>query len=54
MEVEKPPGKAANSDLKDRVWIESKNLWWIAFPSMLTKVTHFGTLVATQAGTLGN
>lgn len=37
------------SNLKERVWLESKKLWRIAFPAMLTKMTQFGALVVTQA-----
>ncbi|KAF2288116.1 hypothetical protein GH714_033565 [Hevea brasiliensis] len=51
MEIEKPPGKEEKTscDLKCRVWIESKKLWRIAFPSILAKITQFGILVVTQA-----
>ncbi|XP_059647260.1 protein DETOXIFICATION 24-like isoform X1 [Cornus florida] len=37
------------SELKVRVWVESKKLWRVAFPSMLTKVSSYGILVVTQA-----
>ncbi|XVF06717.1 hypothetical protein REPUB_Repub06bG0074800 [Reevesia pubescens] len=36
-------------DLKTRVWIESKIIWRIAFPSMLARVTSFGMIVVTQS-----
>ncbi|XVE90283.1 hypothetical protein DITRI_Ditri20bG0065900 [Diplodiscus trichospermus] len=39
-----------NSELKERVWLESKKLWRIAFPAMLTKLTSFGMFVITQLG----
>ncbi|XVE90276.1 hypothetical protein DITRI_Ditri20bG0065500 [Diplodiscus trichospermus] len=37
------------SDLKRRVWDESKIVWRIAFPSMLSRVTSFGMVVVTQS-----
>ena len=37
------------SDLKRRVWVESKTIWTIAFPSMLSRVTSFGMVVVTQS-----
>ncbi|KAG8647985.1 hypothetical protein MANES_09G134800v8, partial [Manihot esculenta] len=40
--------KDSNEELKKRVWEESKKIWRIAFPSMLTKITQFGMLVVTQ------
>ncbi|KAE8721399.1 MATE efflux family protein [Hibiscus syriacus] len=36
-------------DLKTRVWIESKTIWRIAFPSILSRVTSFGMVVVTQS-----
>ncbi|XP_022719922.1 protein DETOXIFICATION 24-like [Durio zibethinus] len=36
-------------DLKTRVWIESKAIWRIAFPSILSRVTSFGMMVVTQS-----
>ncbi|OMO49411.1 Multi antimicrobial extrusion protein [Corchorus olitorius] len=36
-------------DLKTRVWIESKAIWRVAFPSMLTRVTSFGMIIITQS-----
>ncbi|KAB1223108.1 hypothetical protein CJ030_MR2G018727 [Morella rubra] len=36
------------SDLKTRIWAESKRVWKIAFPSILSRVTSFGMLVMTQ------
>ncbi|KAF8398085.1 hypothetical protein HHK36_017011 [Tetracentron sinense] len=38
-----------NKDLKGRVWRESKMLWRIAFPAIITRVSSFGILVVTQA-----
>lgn len=37
------------SNLKTRVWEESKKIWRIALPAMLARVTSFGILVVTQA-----
>ncbi|OMO49409.1 Multi antimicrobial extrusion protein [Corchorus olitorius] len=36
-------------DLKTKVWIESKKIWRVAFPSMLARVTAFGMIVITQS-----
>ncbi|XP_058078285.1 protein DETOXIFICATION 20-like [Magnolia sinica] len=36
-------------DLKGRIWIESKKLWTVAGPSILTRISSFGILVVTQA-----
>lgn len=36
-------------ELKEKVWLETKKLWRIAFPAMLTKLTSFGMFVVTQA-----
>ncbi|KAL6335908.1 hypothetical protein AAG906_003533 [Vitis piasezkii] len=35
-------------DLRAKIWEESKMTWRIAFPSILFRVTSFGTLVVTQ------
>ncbi|XWS64943.1 hypothetical protein CRYUN_Cryun05aG0047800 [Craigia yunnanensis] len=37
------------SDLKRRVWIETKTIWRVAFPSILARVTSFGMIVVTQS-----
>lgn len=37
------------TDLKWRIWEESKKAWRITFPAMLSKITAFGMLVVTQA-----
>lgn len=37
------------SDLKRRVWVETKKIWRIAFPIMLTRVTSYGMIVVTQS-----
>ncbi|KAJ4721380.1 Protein DETOXIFICATION [Melia azedarach] len=36
------------SDLKERIWTESKKLWRVAFPAMLTRVSQYGMFVITQ------
>ncbi|KAI3511256.1 hypothetical protein L1887_18404 [Cichorium endivia] len=36
-------------DLKERVWTESKKIWRVALPSMISRVCSFGTLVITQS-----
>ena len=35
-------------NLKRRIWVESKLIWRIAFPSILARVTSFGMVVVTQ------
>ncbi|XWS57961.1 hypothetical protein CRYUN_Cryun09bG0218100 [Craigia yunnanensis] len=40
---------AQKEDLKGRLWIESKTIWRIAFPSILSRVTSFGMIVVTQS-----
>lgn len=35
-------------DLRAKIWEESKMTWRIAFPSILFRITSFGTLVVTQ------
>ncbi|KAL0383350.1 UNVERIFIED_CONTAM: protein DETOXIFICATION 24 [Sesamum calycinum] len=37
-----------NSDLKGRIWEESKKIWRVALPSIISRVTSFGTIVVTQ------
>ncbi|XP_047332781.1 protein DETOXIFICATION 24-like [Impatiens glandulifera] len=36
-------------DLKKRVWEETKKIWKVAFPGMLSRATNFGMLIITQA-----
>ncbi|KAK8589914.1 hypothetical protein V6N13_088718 [Hibiscus sabdariffa] len=42
-------GDEEKTDLKRRVWGETKAIWRVAFPSMLTSVTSFGMIVVTQS-----
>ncbi|KAH7854148.1 hypothetical protein Vadar_010688 [Vaccinium darrowii] len=37
-----------HSDLKWRIWVESKKIWRVAAPAILARVTSFGILVVTQ------
>ncbi|KAL0453339.1 UNVERIFIED_CONTAM: Phosphatidylinositol N-acetylglucosaminyltransferase subunit A [Sesamum latifolium] len=37
-----------NSDLKGRIWEESKKIWRVALPSIISRVSSFGTIVVTQ------
>ncbi|KAA8544464.1 hypothetical protein F0562_022496 [Nyssa sinensis] len=37
------------SDLKARIWVESKKIWRVAFPGILARVTSFGIIVVTQS-----
>ncbi|XP_076926447.1 protein DETOXIFICATION 24-like [Bidens hawaiensis] len=38
-----------DGDLKRRIWDESKKIWRVALPSIIARVTSFGTLVVTQS-----
>ncbi|KAJ4972333.1 hypothetical protein NE237_005432 [Protea cynaroides] len=42
-------GKECITDLKGRVWIESKKLWRVTTPAIITRVASFGILVVTQS-----
>jgi MATE family multidrug resistance protein len=42
------PEELNSSDLKRRVWNESKKLWVIAFPGMVARVSSFGMIIVTQ------
>lgn len=37
------------SDLKWRIWDESKKIWRVAAPGILARVSSFGLLVVTQS-----
>ncbi|KAI3511254.1 hypothetical protein L1887_18402 [Cichorium endivia] len=37
------------SNLKERVWTESKKIWRVAFPGVISRVCAFGTIVITQS-----
>lgn len=39
----------STSNLKGRIWDESKKMWRVAFPAILTRVTSYGMLVVTQS-----
>ncbi|KAG8649902.1 hypothetical protein MANES_08G150475v8, partial [Manihot esculenta] len=41
--------KSESSDLKEKFWEESKQLWKIAFPAIVSRVALFGIYVVTQA-----
>lgn len=41
--------EAEGTSLKERIWVESKKLWRISFPSVLFRVTSFGMLVVSQS-----
>ncbi|KAI3821184.1 hypothetical protein L1987_08743 [Smallanthus sonchifolius] len=36
-------------DLKQRIWNESKKIWRVALPSIISRVSAFGTVVVTQS-----
>nr|DAD48348.1 TPA_asm: hypothetical protein HUJ06_018285 [Nelumbo nucifera] len=35
--------------LRERIWAETKKLWRVAFPSIISRVAAFGFLIATQS-----
>ncbi|CAM8899883.1 unnamed protein product [Rhodiola kirilowii] len=35
--------------LKDRIWTESRKIWTVGFPGMLSRLSSFGIMVVTQA-----
>lgn len=37
------------ADLKERVYDESKKIWWIALPGILARVASFGAIIVTQS-----
>ncbi|KAI7749936.1 hypothetical protein M8C21_024886 [Ambrosia artemisiifolia] len=36
-------------DLKQRIWVESKKIWRVALPGVISRVCAFGTLIVTQS-----
>lgn len=36
-------------DLKGRIWNESRKIWRVALPSVISRVCAFGTIVVTQS-----
>ncbi|KAI3719372.1 hypothetical protein L6452_20269 [Arctium lappa] len=36
-------------DLKERIWVESKKIWRVALPGVISRVCAFGTIVVTQS-----
>ncbi|EYU35654.1 hypothetical protein MIMGU_mgv1a0206291mg, partial [Erythranthe guttata] len=43
------PENGDGSDLKKRVCDESKKIWRVALPSVISRVSLFGTIVVTQS-----
>lgn len=43
------PEAEIEEDLKVRIWKESKIIWRIALPSILSRISAFGTEVVTQS-----
>ncbi|KAI5669796.1 hypothetical protein M9H77_19649 [Catharanthus roseus] len=45
-----------NQDLKHRIWVESKKLWRIVGPAIISRITSYSMIVISQAfaGHLGN
>ncbi|KAK4770107.1 hypothetical protein SAY87_030639 [Trapa incisa] len=44
-----PKGEDSISTLSSRVWVESRKIWRVTFPAMISYVCSFGVLVVTQA-----
>ncbi|XP_077248893.1 protein DETOXIFICATION 20-like [Tasmannia lanceolata] len=44
-----PSEKGDGEELKGRIWSESKKLWRVAGPAILTRISLFGMFVVTQA-----
>ncbi|XP_077247628.1 protein DETOXIFICATION 20-like [Tasmannia lanceolata] len=44
-----PSEKGDGEELKGRIWSESKKLWRVSGPAILTRLSVFGMLVVTQA-----
>ncbi|XP_074353506.1 protein DETOXIFICATION 24-like [Apium graveolens] len=44
-----PEVREEEIDLKSKVWQESKNIWRVALPGVISRVGSFGTLVVTQS-----
>ncbi|KAL0404703.1 UNVERIFIED_CONTAM: protein DETOXIFICATION 24, partial [Sesamum radiatum] len=38
-----------NSELKGRIWEESKKIWKVALPGIISRVSSFGKIVVTQS-----
>ncbi|KAK3014300.1 hypothetical protein RJ639_008871 [Escallonia herrerae] len=43
------PEAEEKGNLKERVWEESKKIWRVALPGVLSRVSSFGTIVVTQS-----
>ncbi|XP_010247432.1 PREDICTED: protein DETOXIFICATION 20-like [Nelumbo nucifera] len=41
--------KDETGKLRERIWVETKKLWRVAFPSIITRITSFGIIVVTQS-----
>ncbi|KAI3719373.1 hypothetical protein L6452_20270 [Arctium lappa] len=37
------------SDLKQRIWVESKKIWRVGLPNIISRICAFGSLVVTQS-----
>lgn len=42
-------GEEGGGDLKRRIFVESKKIWRIAMPGVISRVSSFGTIVVTQS-----
>ncbi|XP_042060533.1 protein DETOXIFICATION 24-like [Salvia splendens] len=44
-----PTPQSVHVDLKEKIYQESKKIWRVALPSIISRVTSFGTIVVTQS-----
>lgn len=44
-----PTPQSVHIDLKEKAYQESKKIWRVALPSIISRVTSFGTIVVTQS-----
>ncbi|CAM8984839.1 unnamed protein product [Rhodiola kirilowii] len=47
--MEEPLIRSESGSSWSRIWVESKKIWRIAFPSILCRVSYYGLFVVTQA-----
>lgn len=44
-----PRSEERGDNLKEKIYEESKKIWRVALPSVISRVTSFGTIVVTQS-----
>ncbi|KAF5761332.1 hypothetical protein HanXRQr2_Chr16g0763841 [Helianthus annuus] len=43
------PREEEEGELTQRIWDESKRIWRVALPGIISRVSTFGTIVVTQS-----